>query len=922
MGSVVSNLFGSVLMRLAVIFGALAAMTAAAIVIGWVVFQSIATDMSVLSDQRLPELRNSARVVATSERIRSVLSSILVADDAAALDALSGKTRMTIADMTQSTEALGEARAQDLTPLISKVEAALAALNTARLDAFRSADQVANEVENAQRLATQASALLDQASDDAYFDLVLGGDGTIDSIDETLTQLIETDFALYQATLELRAEVNLISGLALSVWQTRDPAMLSILGDLASAAQDRLDALLPIVSGAEATADLAALVTAAQPGYQQIFALEGSRLRPEEILSVRQEIDAALSSALDDIYFQLVINSDDAKVANEESIRGLMDDQVLRIRRQAALDSATKTFFASAMQTALARDQGELSMLQDDLLVKAAKLRDALAGATEEVTAKLSEILTIADPETGIAATRAAAFIANDAAAAAARSATVAVQEISAEIGAFAARAQDEIDGTADSLNAEVALARMRMQQVGWASVALVLLAPLLIWGTVTRPLNRVTAVTERLAQGDLSEITGIGGQKGEIGRMARALTVFRDGALERIQLQEDDKARQAEMLEKERAAEQEKRAEEIRQREAEEERARAERAREAEEQARNEELRAAADAERKARADEQAAVVDALAQSLRRLSTGDLSHRIETEFPGTYEALRQDYNAALETLADLIRRIGESSGMIDASSSEIAASSLDLSRRTENAAATLEETAAALSELTSSVTSAARGATEASATVDTVKKDTETSREVMHQAVAAMGEIEDSSTKIAKIVEVIDSIAFQTNLLALNAGVEAARAGDAGRGFAVVASEVRILAHRCSEAATQINTLISESTDHVEKGVSLIDRTSEALETILQGVTNVSQNVSEIAVSASEQSGGIAEINTAVEQLDRSTQQNAAMFEETTAASQSLTNEASTLAKLVAGFVVTRPADRADDGSDIEQRA
>ncbi len=193
-----------------------------------------------------------------------------------------------------------------------------------------------------------------------------------------------------------------------------------------------------------------------------------------------------------------------------------------------------------------------------------------------------------------------------------------------------------------------------------------------------------------------------------------------------------------------------------------------------------------------------------------------------------------------------------------------------------------------------------------------------------MQEAVSAMSEIEESSSKIAKIVEVIDSIAFQTNLLALNAGVEAARAGEAGRGFAVVASEVRLLAHRCAEAATQINSLISESANHVGIGVERMDQTQKALDEILSGIVAMSQSVSEIAVSANEQSSGIAEINTAVEQLDRSTQQNAAMFEETTAASQSLTSDASELATLVAGFKVptaqlARPTDAA--GTETAQK-
>ncbi|MFK7880057.1 methyl-accepting chemotaxis protein [Roseobacter sp.] len=922
MSSVVSNFFGSVLMRLALVYGAMAVMTGAAIIVGWMVFQSIALNMSVLSDERLPELRNSAHVVTRADQAGDLLSKILMARTFEELINLDKETKLAIEELTTATENLGEEQARILSESIDQVNSALFDLLSAQMDQMSRANSLTADVENALRLATESSALLDQATDDAYFDLVMGADETISTIDATLTQLIESDFALYQATLQMRAEVNLLTGLAMSVLKTSDTAMMSILSDLANAALAQVSQLMPTLEQNEATAELHLIVVEALPDIQRVLSQTGGRVSAERILSFRQGIDAALSSALDDIYFQLVINSDDAKTSNEDSIRTLMDDQVTRIRTQAALDSASKSFFAAAMQTALARDASELAMLQDALLVNREELHDAMAGAPQEIIDKIEQMLEISAPDTGIAATRSAALAAQASAAVASNSAANAVQKIATDIGVFAANAQNEIDETAAALNKEVALARARMQQIGFASLVLVTLAPLLIWIMVTRPLNKVTSVTERLAQGDLSEIENVGTRHGEIARMAKALQVFRSGALERIQLQDEDKRRQAEAVESERAAERAQREAEARDREAKETQAREEREREAKENERNEKIRAEAEAERKARSDEQEAVVSELAKSLKRLSVGDLTHTIETEFPGAYEALRQDFNAAINNLAELMRQIGDSSESIDASSAEIASSSLDLSRRTEKSAATLEETAAALSELTSSVSTAAKGASNASSTVDVVKNDAQSSRKVMHQAVGAMSEIEESSAKISKIVEVIDGIAFQTNLLALNAGVEAARAGDAGRGFAVVASEVRSLAHRCSEAALQISNLISESTNHVENGVSLIDKTSSALETILKGIFDVSQNVNEIANSVNEQSSGIGEINSAMEQLDRSTQQNAAMFETTTAASQALTGESGKLAKLVSGFVVRNSSNQnmADEDELMEE--
>ncbi|WP_339107100.1 methyl-accepting chemotaxis protein [Thioclava sp. GXIMD4216] len=304
-----------------------------------------------------------------------------------------------------------------------------------------------------------------------------------------------------------------------------------------------------------------------------------------------------------------------------------------------------------------------------------------------------------------------------------------------------------------------------------------------------------------------------------------------------------------------------------------------------------------------------QAKVVETLRVGLSALSDGNLTAKIAEHLGDEYEELRADFNTAVDRLAEAMRVVIDNAVAIDNEAREISNAAEDLSRRTEQQAATLEETAAALDELTSSVASASDGINEADRIVMQARKDAESSGQVVQQAVEAMGEISESSQKISKIISVIDDIAFQTNLLALNAGVEAARAGEAGRGFAVVASEVRALAQRSSEAAREIDGLITASSDQVSRGVGLVGQAGNALETILHSVTDIAERVGRIATSAKEQASGLSEINTSVNQLDQVTQHNAAMFEETTAASQSLSQSANALNETTRRFSIDNHA-------------
>jgi methyl-accepting chemotaxis protein len=315
------------------------------------------------------------------------------------------------------------------------------------------------------------------------------------------------------------------------------------------------------------------------------------------------------------------------------------------------------------------------------------------------------------------------------------------------------------------------------------------------------------------------------------------------------------------------------------------------------------EEARKRSEAEVLAR--ERSAVVASVGEAMAALSAGDLTYRMPDNLPADYARLREDFNAAVRQLEQTMVSIAGATGALSGGSQEIAAASDDLSRRTEQQAASLEETAAALDEITATVKRSAEGAKLASGAASTARADAQKSGEVVREAVAAMGEIEQSSSQINQIIGVIDEIAFQTNLLALNAGVEAARAGEAGRGFAVVASEVRALAQRSAEAAKEIKTLIATSSAQVERGVKLVGETGLALTGIVGKVTEIDGLISEIALSSQEQATGLNQVNTAVNQMDQVTQQNAAMVEEATAAAAGLSSESKELERLVGQFRV-----------------
>ncbi|KGE82917.1 MULTISPECIES: methyl-accepting chemotaxis protein [unclassified Rhizobium] len=414
-------------------------------------------------------------------------------------------------------------------------------------------------------------------------------------------------------------------------------------------------------------------------------------------------------------------------------------------------------------------------------------------------------------------------------------------------------------------ISAEVTADSAFLMTLAVASVAVIvsLIGMYLATARIAMPIQRITDAMRKLAGGDIESTVPFAERRDEIGAMAAAVQVFRENAIERIRLERETEANRS-ISEKERIAREEQKARE---------------------------------------ATDVKFAVDNLATGLAKLSDGDISFRIRHPFVETLDAVRMNFNHSAEKLQGALINVAQNARGIDAGANEIKSAADDLAKRTEQQAAAVEETAAALEQITTTVKDSTKRAQEAGALVGRTKAGAEESGNVVRSAVVAMEQIAQSANEINNIIGVIDEIAFQTNLLALNAGVEAARAGDAGKGFAVVAQEVRELAQRSANAAKEIKALITTSNQHVSQGVQLVGNTGKALETIVSEVQEINLHVAAIVEAAQEQSSGLQQINTAVNQMDQDTQKNAAMVEESTAASHGLAREAASLNQLLAQF-------------------
>ncbi|MBC2836743.1 methyl-accepting chemotaxis protein [Paragemmobacter straminiformis] len=575
--------------------------------------------------------------------------------------------------------------------------------------------------------------------------------------------------------------------------------------------------------------------------------------------------------------------------AGKTVIEGILRKSIDPIRRLTALDAQARTVFAAAIGVALSDDVNAIRMTKNAISAHAALLDLRAKQAEAELAAPVAQLVATADPATGIVAMQIALLQAQSAAEKSAAAAVQSVSELASHLSSSTETVLSRVESaTAAMLElAESSQARL----VSWSVAAALFLAacPLLAWVVLIAPIRRATRATALLSQGVLTAVDGLKAGRGELGQLTAALTVFRDTLRDKQRLETEERASREALAERRRAEERETLARARQTAEEKERQGRETAARLAAETAERDRQRSLAEAEQQERLAVQTRIVSALGEGLRRLSAGDLTTRIAEPFPGAYDRLRLDFNAATTVLGGLMADILVTAESIRAEAGTITGAADSLSRRTESNAATLEQTAAALSEITGLVRSTARQTAEANEIAADADAKARQGRGAAGRAQETMGAIARASAEITRILELIQGIAFQTNLLALNAGVEAARAGDSGRGFAVVASEVRALAQRTTDAAAEISALITGSATEVERGVTTVAEVDAALTEIGEAIATLNRTIAEVVQATQSQSTGLTEIDSAMSLLDQSTQSTAATAVDVTHSSEGL---------------------------------
>ncbi|MEW2912330.1 methyl-accepting chemotaxis protein [Leisingera sp. JC11] len=845
------RLFSSIGAKITLILMAMGATAAVGGTLVTLVFAQAGRQMEVLTGEKVPQLELSSHMVNAASQAKNAMIGVLQASSVEELAAAEQTAEAAVARLEGSVSELPAAEQAQFAPEAEAASDRLSNLIAARQAAFRNQAWIDTQTADLQTLSQAVQEQLVQVAAEARDSLMGGGEETIIQVDEVLNNLVDQQFGSLQTLLEARADISILSGAALALGHVRDVPTKRALKKMAKDALKRLEPVMGRLEELGLDAFRAKKVTEGVELFRYTLTASRKELKDsrKEVLSARNASVRPLTQAMERMVFTLSVAATQASADNRTAIQGLLDNQVGVLLRLLEINGWISAFQVAALDVAAAHSIEAAKAAAAPLQEAAAALQGYTGFGGGVFAQELEGMIALADPTQGLPVFKVASLEAAAEAAFASEATVEAVLQFARRATALGNESQLEIASIANGLAVDVTAAQRQLQILAAVSAGVFVAALILTRILILRPLADISGTTERLAAGNLRPVEGYDRSSDEIRRIAMALAVFRDGLVEKA------------------------------------------------------EVEAASAEERNARLAEQTAAVTAIGDGLERLSQGDLTIRIHEEMGEGYAKLRDDFNAALEKLEASVRSLSANGQSIAGVSAEISTASHDLSERSERTAQTLAGTAAAVNQLSVSIAGTAQASSEASASVEAARRNATGSIEVVKRTYGAMEAIKESSEKISRIIGMIEAIAQQTNLLALNAGVEAARAGTVGKGFAVVASEVRTLAHRSKEAATEIAALVDEAGQNVELGADLVEQTRAAIGEISESVASAADLMKSISQASSEQSGSLQEINSAMANLDDATTRNAGLFEEVTSSSQGLSKEARAMAGALAAF-------------------
>jgi methyl-accepting chemotaxis protein len=873
--------------KLQVAFAAVSIMTVAAAGVAITSFSMAELGVQSVANREVPLMTDALRLSATSGEISAAAARFVSAKTADEQKAIAATIQERYRALSAAMERLREGRTSaafaSVEATSQRLDVNLKSLAIAIAERSTLRGTLEAKLDALHKTHARIGEKLGPIVDDSYFDVVTTAEDVGKTADKIVKALVNDGLQIMQATIEVGAETNLVTGLLTAGTLTSSGPILALLEDrFTSSARRAQKQLAKLPKGAKfdnLKEQVGALVKLADFKAQAGGANDMARL--QNVFRAHERLTGILISLIDDLNFDLMVQSEDAVKRSSRVIKDLVTNQITGLRN--ALEIAAQSHLVASVisEASVANDAAMLVPFQDrfrasaDSLVKVSKILE-----DQETKKAIADLLTFGHGDDSVLALRgkelAAGARADRTIDENARIQRELDQAVSILVNETEQRMKLGIGRLIDNLDSN------RTLLIIVAVLSLIVsgaIAVFYVQRNLIRRLGSIGDVMRRLSAGDTKLDVPASKDRDEIGEMARAVLVFRDRAIEKERLEH-----------------------------------------EASEQRRiNAQVQAAAAEEQRRHSEEQSQVVHALNAGLGRLSSGDLTFRLTDDFPDAYIAIRDEFNSTITRLRETIQVLSGSTREVSDASTEISVSTMDLSQRTEEQAATLEQTSASLEEISAIVKRNAENAEQANASASSACDVADRNGRVVAEAVKAMARIEESSRKISDIIGVIDEIARQTNLLALNAAVEAARAGEAGRGFAVVASEVRSLAQRSSQAAKDIKELITNSNRQVQDGAKLVNTAGAALAEIVASIKKVADIVSDIATASDEQATGLEQVNRALSQMDGVTQQNSALVEENAATAKALDHQARAMDERVAFF---RLDDERANGAPMDRTA